>query len=1550
MGKRNAAAAIVDADRLQQFETPPKRIKHHHGPGSATDTAPVATTDSSPAIAFEPSSPNISASEFELSKEFVDGTLLMDLTLKQWRIGKPIGKGSFGEIFLASDDINTPVTSENAKYVVKIEPHSNGPLFVEIHCLLNTAKRTETNVIPPGMPEYIASGSHLFGDVRYRFLILKRYQRDLHSLIKNKRVNPKSIPVIACQILDVLEHLHDQGYVHSDIKAENLMIGTVEEVATLNGQNGMDDNPHHRTNGVVTLPEGKASRRGKKASAELLINGGGAATVQENGLYYHQEQEMCTRGRNLRPLKTVTYRDLSDEDERSGSAGGSTAAAVASRSRANLPKRRGRKRKEDSSFSCSISPRRSGYEELKAATEEAHWQELKRAALPKAPVEVQMPAEERIHLIDFGLASKFVDSTDRHRPFCMDQRRAHDGTLEFTSRDAHMGAHARRSDLECLGYNLVYWSRGFLPWKDEKLLNQPEQVHRMKEYFMIDVREMLRLIYGDDCPAYLGEFLAYVGKLTYDERPDYQYCKSLFYKELKRLGCPVSRAQPLRLDVNAIVQFSEPLTAQDEAEITNKINHVKSLMKLGALIPYRESTLHSKASSPKNLRSKRSDANGRNSLALAASTTTTPTTTTVTDGGAAATVAASVPNATTTVCTRKKEKQFSCEEIFATDADQIARDRAEKEFLRAEKMEETVIRYTGKPTYAIQELLERKSRGHSLGGGLEYTESEGYIKGYTKPMMDILRKRQSQLFLQIAEMNTTADKSAEASRTKGLLNGDSKKKGSMPSDSENAPMEQDSDDAVAEENEEEVEEEEEEEGEDEEEEEEADEEVEEVEEGTATPQGNDLEDDEDDVSVKLSKYEQDDDFELASDDEDEEDLVEDDEKDGASEEIEDEEVEDYEEEEEDEEEEEEEEDEEEEEEQTVTQNGYGSRESSAYRRRRKTVSKSRSKKEDTDSDFINDGGCEMEEAATYHSNLPDEGVDEEEEDNVEGDEEDQQDSDFNDQDSTATGSDVVMAPKQKRRVDKPPPRSDGPHAQKSHATFADRKADKGRHRRGDKNGSKKSLRRNHDEHEEEATDDDDHRHRATAKQRSQRHRKKSRHQVLDDGDGDNARAELDDGRETVRKQQNHHHHYNNNNHCNSKAYYGDVDDSSHDMAPPPPSTDRLTDRNASMYRYVKRRKSGLRERIRPTDRGTDYADNMQRKRKAALQNKRRRESAALHGQLDSTAVPMAGEDDYSCSSSGSSSSSSASSRSSSSLCTSNRIRAISQSSSAASLDSGSIVVSIPTKARHGRKRKQVSAVSSRDSSGTRQSSAKCRTTVEKTTGRPRKRTNVTDNDTGHSNSHWSPPNSTATSRASSVSASGHHGAAQEYGMNLPKRLATLPEHHHQHHHHQNDDFIDEDDGDDTRDVDYSPISTRRRRKATAGGTEALNGGTISRKASSSTAIRKRNDSKGTLRSVIVKGTGSAAPPPSLASSSAVNDIGGISLPRAYGSSSSVPRRLEHIQPPPPAPVAAAAALIHHHHQQRIRRPQHHIAYPNYYRVNDQHHLPSTMLVRTYSRG
>lgn len=81
--------------------------------------------------------------EFVLTRELADNAILTDLSGRKWRIGEPVGKGSFGEIFLASNDTSLKVDVRNAQFVTKIEPHSNGPLFVEIHCLLNVNKHND---------------------------------------------------------------------------------------------------------------------------------------------------------------------------------------------------------------------------------------------------------------------------------------------------------------------------------------------------------------------------------------------------------------------------------------------------------------------------------------------------------------------------------------------------------------------------------------------------------------------------------------------------------------------------------------------------------------------------------------------------------------------------------------------------------------------------------------------------------------------------------------------------------------------------------------------------------------------------------------------------------------------------------------------------------------------------------------------------------------------------------------------------------------------------------------------------------------------------------------------------------------------------------------------------------------------------------------------------------------------------------------------------------------------------------------------------------------
>ena len=52
----------------------------------------------------------------------------------QWRIGSSIGLGGFGEIYAASRVKKGNGDGDNLSedFIVKVEPHTNGPLFMEI--------------------------------------------------------------------------------------------------------------------------------------------------------------------------------------------------------------------------------------------------------------------------------------------------------------------------------------------------------------------------------------------------------------------------------------------------------------------------------------------------------------------------------------------------------------------------------------------------------------------------------------------------------------------------------------------------------------------------------------------------------------------------------------------------------------------------------------------------------------------------------------------------------------------------------------------------------------------------------------------------------------------------------------------------------------------------------------------------------------------------------------------------------------------------------------------------------------------------------------------------------------------------------------------------------------------------------------------------------------------------------------------------------------------------------------------------------------------------
>ncbi|XP_073961819.1 serine/threonine-protein kinase VRK1-like [Choristoneura fumiferana] len=178
--------------------------------------------------------PKKKANGYKMPAPIATGEVIHDITMKKkWRIGPSIGVGGFGEIYSACDHESTPKGS-NYPFVVKIEPHENGPLFVEKHFYVRNAKMDDIKsymkskkIQSLGMPTYFGNGSHEYRGEKYRYLVLERYGKDLWNMFKEngRSFPPATVFQIGLQMLDVLEYIHSKGYVHADLKGANILMG-----------------------------------------------------------------------------------------------------------------------------------------------------------------------------------------------------------------------------------------------------------------------------------------------------------------------------------------------------------------------------------------------------------------------------------------------------------------------------------------------------------------------------------------------------------------------------------------------------------------------------------------------------------------------------------------------------------------------------------------------------------------------------------------------------------------------------------------------------------------------------------------------------------------------------------------------------------------------------------------------------------------------------------------------------------------------------------------------------------------------------------------------------------------------------------------------------------------------------------------------------------------------------------------------------------------------------------------------------------------------------
>lgn len=135
-------------------------------------------------------------------------------------------------------------------------------------------------------------------------------------------------------------------------------------------------------------------------------------------------------------------------------------------------------------------------------------------------------AENRnvIYLIDFGLSINYIDPyTRKHIP----QKENCDptGNIRYSSINNHLGKQqSRRDDLEMIGYILIFFLKGALPWQG---LMAPTPQERNKSIAHMKTVTPVESLCAD-IPKVFGDYLAEVKSLGFNEEPKYGHYRAMF--------------------------------------------------------------------------------------------------------------------------------------------------------------------------------------------------------------------------------------------------------------------------------------------------------------------------------------------------------------------------------------------------------------------------------------------------------------------------------------------------------------------------------------------------------------------------------------------------------------------------------------------------------------------------------------------------------------------------------------------------------------------------------------------------------------------------------------------------------------------------------------------------------------------------------------------------------------------------------------------------------------------------------------------------------------
>ena len=143
------------------------------------------------------------------------------------------------------------------------------------------------------------------------------------------------------------------------------------------------------------------------------------------------------------------------------------------------------------------------------------------------PENFVMGVRDRAHhvnLIDYGLSKRYWDTrNNQHAPYM--EGKPLTGTARYCSVNTHLGIEqSRRDDLESIGYIILYFYKGSLPWQGIRAVEPSQKTIRIGEKkISIGIEYLCR----DEPPPFM-RYMRYCRGLRFEETPDYLWCRRLF--------------------------------------------------------------------------------------------------------------------------------------------------------------------------------------------------------------------------------------------------------------------------------------------------------------------------------------------------------------------------------------------------------------------------------------------------------------------------------------------------------------------------------------------------------------------------------------------------------------------------------------------------------------------------------------------------------------------------------------------------------------------------------------------------------------------------------------------------------------------------------------------------------------------------------------------------------------------------------------------------------------------------------------------------------------